>query len=256
MITVKDIYNYIDEVAPFNTQLPYDNAGVLIGDFGKEVKKIGFCLDVTNEIVEKAVESEIDLIVSHHPVIFNKLSNVYSDSVVYSLIKNDIAVISAHTNYDCADGGVNDCLFNILGLTDKLPLYSHEFKDFPALGRIGTLPTSVSIYELAKQVKLALDSPDVRYSANCNNIIERVAVCGGAGSDLISDAIEAGADALITSEVKQHEWLYASHHGFALLDAGHFSTENIAIKPLFEKVAKKFEIDCEIISQCAPYKTV
>ena len=73
MITVKDIYNYIDEVAPFNTQLPYDNAGVLIGDFGKEVKKIGFCLDVTNEIVEKAVESEIDLIVSHHPVIFNKL---------------------------------------------------------------------------------------------------------------------------------------------------------------------------------------
>ena len=256
MATIKEIYDYINEIAPFNTQLSFDNAGFLIGDINREVSNLGFCLDVTNEIICKAIENKTELIITHHPVIFNKLANVKSDSLVYSLIKNNIAVISAHTNYDCADGGVNDCLFDTLELTDKHPLESAQFKDFPPLARIGNLATPMTTYELARHIKLKLNSPDVRYCANGNDIIEKVAICGGSGSDLIFDAINMGVNALITSEIKHHEWLIATEKGIALFDAGHFSTEYIAMAPLCKKIVDKFPVDCELFSQSAPYKTV
>ena len=256
MATIKEIYDYINEIAPFNTQLPYDNAGFLIGDINREVANIGFCLDVTNEVICKAIENKAELIITHHPVIFNKLANVKSDSLVYSLIKNNIAVISAHTNYDCADGGVNDCLFDTLELTEKQPLESAEFKDFPPLARVGKLATPMSAYELARHIKLKLNSPDVRYCANGNDIIEKVVICGGAGSDLIFDALNMGVNALITSEIKHHEWLFATEKGIALFDAGHFSTEYIAMDPLCKKIANQFPVVCELFSQTAPYKTV
>lgn len=256
MTTVKDIYDYIDTLAPFSTQLPFDNAGFLVGDGSKAVERIGFCLDITNEAVEKAADSGVDLIVSHHPVIFNKLGTVKAGSVVFNLIEKGIGAICAHTNYDSCIGGVNDCLFDLLGLSAKQPLYCKEFPDAPALGRVGMLPTPMSIYEFAKMVKLKLNSPDVRYTSNCNRIIEKVAVCGGAGSDLMHEAISLGADALLTSEVKNHEWFEANDLSFAILDAGHFSTESIAIKPLYQRIAERFEVECVLISQNAPYKTI
>ena len=110
MATIKDIYNFIDSFAPFNTQEEWDNSGLLVGDKNAKVTKILFALDVTSDVIEQAKNVGANLIITHHPVIFKAISNVLSDSLMYKLISNNISIICAHTNYDKAVDGVNDIL--------------------------------------------------------------------------------------------------------------------------------------------------
>ena len=115
MATVKDIYNYIDSIAPFNSQEEWDNSGLLVGDENIEVSKVLFALDVTTDIIDQAVDGGADLIITHHPIIFKPVTDVLSDSLIYRLIKNNISIICAHTNYDKAVDGVNDILCKTVG---------------------------------------------------------------------------------------------------------------------------------------------
>ena len=115
MVTVEGIYNYIDSIAPFNTQEEWDNSGLLVGDKNAEVSKILFALDVTSDIINQAIDCGAELIITHHPIIFKPVSDVLSDSLIYKLIKNNISIICAHTNYDKAIDGVNDILCNTVG---------------------------------------------------------------------------------------------------------------------------------------------
>ena len=103
-VTVTEIYKLIDKIAPFNTRYPFDNVGILVGDAAASVKRIAVCLDITRDVVKRAADNECDLIVSHHPVIFDKLSSVTAESIPYLLIKEGITAICAHTNLDCAKG--------------------------------------------------------------------------------------------------------------------------------------------------------
>ena len=124
MATVKDIYTFIDKIAPFNTQEEWDNSGFLVGDENQVVNKILFALDITTDVVNQAIDCSADLIITHHPLIFKPVSNVLSDTIIYKLIENKISIICAHTNYDKAIDGVNDILCNTIGLNnfEKLPL--------------------------------------------------------------------------------------------------------------------------------------
>ena len=99
MATVKDIYNFIDSIAPFNTQEEWDNSGLLVGNENAEVTKILFALDATSDVVDQAIKFGANLIITHHPVIFKAVSDVLSDSLIYKLINNNISIICAHTNY-------------------------------------------------------------------------------------------------------------------------------------------------------------
>ena len=107
MTTVKNIYDYINSIAPFDTQEEWDNSGHLVGDFRAEVKRVVLSLDATKEVVSYCDDVNTDLLLTHHPVIFSKLADVKSGSVVYELVKNNIACISAHTNFDKAECGIN-----------------------------------------------------------------------------------------------------------------------------------------------------
>ena len=123
MVTVSDVFDFINQIAPFETQESWDNSGLLIGSRTSAVRKIAVCLDVTNDTVSKAHDFKADLLVSHHPVIWDPLKSVLSDSPVFRAIQNGMSIVSAHTNWDFADGGVNDVLAALLGLSDvhRLP---------------------------------------------------------------------------------------------------------------------------------------
>lgn len=238
MSTVTYIYDAIDRLAPFWLTMDFDNTGILIGDRNREVSCALLALDCTPAVVEQARQLGAQLIITHHPVIFHPLKRVNEDAVVYQLIRSDIAVISAHTNLDIAQGGVNDALASAIGLRDCRGLELLNEQTGAWLGRIGTLPEPLSPEAFAAHVKSCLNAASVKFAA-APRAIHTVALCSGSGADCLDAAISAGADALLTSEVKQHEYLAAAAAGISIFDAGHFDTEDIVIEPLRDYLAKE-----------------
>ncbi len=253
---VKNVFDFIDKIAPFNTQMDFDNAGLLVGGMNEKVKKIGVVLDITPDAVEYAKENNINLIVAHHPVIFSPIKSLKTHTVPYLLAKNNINAICAHTNLDCANGGVNDALCDALCL-EKIGTFSDsESPNLPPIGRVGAPPHSMTPEEFAKYVKEKLYTDGVTYVEG-NRDIKTVAVCGGSGGSMLFDVIKKGADAYVTGEAKHHELLDAKNEGITLVVAGHFETENVIVKNLCEKISKEFpEISVEIIPQNSPVKRV
>lgn len=235
MPTVRDIYDYLNEIAPFENKCSWDNCGILIGNKNDKVKKIGFTLDLTIETLQKAKSDGVDLIVTHHPVIFKPQSNFLEGNVAYEAAKCGINVISAHTCYDCAERGVSLILAEVLGLRDIVAV---ETEEKPSCVRMGSIDT-VNPRDLAKLVADKLCTT-VRL-ASANNAIEKVAVCGGSGGDFIYDALNAGADAYVTGDLSHHQFLVAQEIGMTIIAAGHFETENPSIEPLMRDVCNKFE---------------
>lgn len=238
MSTVTHIYDAIDRLAPFWLTMDFDNTGILVGDRNREVSCALLALDCTPAVVEQARQLGAQLIITHHPVIFHPLKRVNEDAVVYLLIRSDIAVISAHTNLDIAQGGVNDALVNAIGLRDCRGLELLNEQTGAWLGRIGTLPEPLFPEAFAAHVKSCLNAASVKFAA-APRAIHTVALCSGSGADCLDAAISAGADALLTSEVKQHEYLAAAAAGISIFDAGHFDTEDIVIEPLRDYLAKE-----------------
>ena len=239
MSTVFDLYSAIDQFAPFSLSMDFDNTGILVGDRHQAVSKVLLALDCTMDVVNYAKKIGAQLIITHHPVIFHPIKRVNEDSVVYHLIRSQIAVISAHTNLDIAEGGVNDVLAQVIGLQNISGLELLDPAAQSYLGRIGTLPNPISASEFAALVKESLHARSVKF-ADAGNKIQKVALCSGSGADCLANALAAGADALLTSEVKQHEYLNAAAADISIFDAGHFDTEDIVIETLKEKLAGIF----------------
>lgn len=247
MATVKDIYNFIDSFAPFNTQAEWDNSGLLVGNENSVVNKIVFALDVTSDVIEQAKIVGADLIVTHHPVIFKPVSNILKDSLIYEIIKNNMSIICAHTNYDKAIDGVNDILCYTIG-ADVIKKIDDTFLN------IATFENTYSADEFAKHLKERLNGA-VRYN-NLNKSISKIAVCSGSGSDYLSLAKELQCDALLTGDASHHSFLDADEMGIVLFACGHFETEMIAIKPLLDKIEKEFNIECVLAVQNTPIMTI
>lgn len=247
MATVRDIYNYIDSFAPFNTQAEWDNSGLLVGNENSVVNKIVFALDITSDVIEQAKNVGADLIVTHHPVIFKPVSNVLNDSLIYKIIENNMSIICAHTNYDKAIDGVNDILCFTVN-ADRFEKINDTFLN------VATFKNTYSADEFAKHLKEKLNCA-VRYN-NLNKNISKIAVCSGSGSDYLSLAKELSCDALLTGDASHHSFLDANEIGFVLFACGHFETEMIAIKPLLEKIEKKFNIECVLALQNTPIMTI
>lgn len=226
------VYDYLDKLAPFSTQMEFDNAGFLVGSTDEELTSAVVTLDVTDGAIEYAKNIGANLIVTHHPVIFNPLKNVLSTSLIYKLIKNNIAVISAHTNLDMAKGGVNDTLCKVIGLK-KVKSVIPCGDCFEA--RIGELPKPLSADEFAAHLKTALGCT-VKYSGE--GTIKTVGVCSGSGGDLLEDMKNLSVDAFVTADVKHSMFIFADTLGVSLYDCGHFNTEDIIVEPLCESLNK------------------
>lgn len=228
-MTVQNVYDAINAVADFSTQMDFDNAGLLVGDPSAAVTGALVALDVTDSIIDEAVDRGANLIVTHHPVIFHAIKRVTADMLVYRLVRENIAVISAHTNLDLAPGGVNDILAQKLELADVNVLPPEN------LLRAGRLSRGMTPPEFAYYVKQKLDLPALRY-CDGGRAIEQVAVCGGSGGGELRDALAAGCQAYVTADVKHDVMLEAARLGVTLIDGGHFGTENHVIEYLADVV--------------------
>ena len=231
MTTVKNIYDYINSIAPFSQQEEWDNSGFLVGEYRKQVNTVVLALDCTREVVEYAKSVNADLLITHHPVIFNSVKSIEKDTALYELISNDIAVISAHTSYDKAVGGINDTLAELLELDNTITLPNGYLV-------VGELKSEMSIDDFAQFVSNALDCHGLRYT-DTDRLIKKVCVAGGACSEFMQDAID-NADCFVTGDLKYHEMLDASEKGFAVISAGHFETENLPFLKLQERLERIF----------------
>jgi len=238
MVTVSDILNFIEAVAPKELAMEWDNVGLLCGQADREVKKILVALDPFTSVCEEAAKTGADLLVTHHPLIFQPLTAVTDETTVgravMTLIKNNIAAINAHTNLDCADGGVNDTLAQKL----KLNGIQKVAADPDGLLRQGEVETQ-DLDAFLDRVETVLGCSGLRYVSG-GRPVQKVAVGGGAcGSELYA-VIAAGCDTFVTADVKYNQFCDAKELGLNLIDAGHFATENPVVAVLAEKIAAAF----------------
>ena len=238
---IKEIYDFLNTVAPFDTAAEWDNTGMSIGSLHNEVSRVIVALDVTNEVIEKAVESGAQLVITHHPLIFAPVNVIEQGSVLYNAVKSGVTFISSHTCLDKAEGGVTDCLAEKVGVTS---LYNSKYDEFLKVGEIA--PCSVE--EFAQRVKKSLGC-SVAYT-DCGKAIGKVGFCSGSGGDLVFAAAKEGADALLTGEAKHHEYLASKEVGVALFSAGHYETENIICDVLCSKLKNEFkDLDVEVYGE-------
>lgn len=252
MSIIGEIRAALDKWAPPETAESYDNVGTLIGDDFLEVTRCLVTLDVTQAVCDEAAGWGAELILSHHPVIFDPLKSISSRSTVYQLIQVGISVLSAHTNLDKAPNGVNDTLTDRLGVKSVVPVGGTD-----GCLLMGDLENMMTASELAKMVKEKLNIPALRlYDAGFP--IETVAVCCGSGGSFLMDAVNAGADVLITGDVKHNIVVDAANYGLTLIDAGHFETEQLIVEKLIEYLTPLFpEVEFARAQSCKPlFQTV
>ena len=247
---VKDIYEFIDKIAPFNTCDNFDNVGLLIGDMNDEIGGVLLATDITDDVIDEAVAKDCNLIVTHHPVIFNPLKSVTRDSIQYRLIVSDISVISAHTNLDMAVGGVSDMMLDLMGFESTTVfevLGERNGKPF-GYGKVVTLDEPMNTEEFVELVKGAFDVHTIRYT-DSKRPIKKFAVCSGGGGNNTMLAVDYGCDAYVTGDCKHNNFIDAKNAGLTLIDAGHYHTERIFASALASRLKKVFPETRFIVSE-------
>lgn len=255
MRTVKDIFDYLNTLAPVGLKMSFDNVGILAGSEKAQVKKCLLALDITDDVIDEAVSMGADLIVSHHPLIFHELKSVVAEDLVgrkmIKLIKNNISAVCMHTNLDIAQGGVNDALMSALGgcVSGFLEPCGMDADGAPVgCGRIGELPESIELQRFLQICKNTLHVNGLRYH-DAGRPVKKLAVMGGSGGDCIALAKSLGCDTYVTADIKYNGFLDAKELGINLIDADHFCTENVVIPVLHEKLSAEFDdVDFSISS--------
>ena len=242
MAKLSEIYEEIARLAPVELKLGFDNVGLLVGSWEDEIRSVLCALDITEAVIGEAAELGADLIVSHHPLFFELKNVTDSDTTsarVLHLARAGMSAICMHTNLDIAPGGVNDALCETLGIADAEPFGAER------CGRVGWVPEQ-SMAAFLLHVKGALNAGGLRY-VDAGRPVHHVAVLGGAGGNEMLEALEAGADTYVTADVKHHQFIDARELGLNLIDAGHFSTENVVVPVLASLIAERFpDVDVRV----------
>ena len=239
---IKEVVNALEEFAPLPLQEGYDNAGLQVGLTETEVSGALLCLDVTEQVVEEAVQKGCNLIVSHHPLIFRALKRVSDANMVQrcvmKAIVNGIAIVSMHTNIDNAVGGVNFKIAEKMGLRKVTLLAPKTVEGIEAgSGVVGELPEPMEAREFIGMVKREFHVECVRANQLLERKIQRVAICGGAGAFLLDDAVAAGADAFVTGEMHYHEF-FDHEQKVQICVIGHYESEQFT-KEIFQSIIEE-----------------
>ncbi len=246
MTTAADVLQYLNTLAPPYMQEPWDNCGLLCGRKDREVRKIMVALDPFRDVIGQAIAINADLIVTHHPLIFGDGLKAVNDDTqtgrnLMTLLEHGIAAINAHTNWDQAPGGVNDCLAARLGLQNVQLIHPNgtdeSGREWGLLRRGETRRQSLE--EFLPFVKEALSCDGLRYVSGGRDVCH-VAVGGGSCGGELEEVFSAGCDTFITADVKYNQFRDAFDLGLNLIDAGHFHTENPSMAVLAQRLQEAF----------------
>lgn len=238
---ISKVLSYLDKRFPKDTACDFDQSviGLTIGSNSIELKKVLFALDLTMEVCEEAKEIGANLIITHHPFLFNPISKILFDTpqgeIIKFLCKNDITTYSMHTNLDCAVGGVNDTLCDMLGIE-----YEHEEAVKNEILRYGKIK-EMTMKELIKLVKEKFSLKSVRYIGDLDEKLTKIGIVGGSGAQIpsINDAIKAKLDCYITGEVKLNAAIYAKQMGLNIIEVNH-GIERFVFSSLKKELEKEF----------------
>ena len=256
--TVSEIVKVLDSVAPQSLAEGWDNVGLQVGDPERRVKSIWIALDPTFEVVNAACRDQVDLLITHHPLLFKPLQSLNFRTPVGAVIdlavRHQLAIFAAHTNLDSAQGGINDILAGRIGLCDLKPLVPAQEPQrllnavcpsvtpdqSAGIGRIGRLESEVDLNTLAIQLKKSLKLRYLKVAGDPALPVEKVAVCSGSGASLLDDFFASGAQVFVSGDLRYHDArdVEASHLG--LIDIGHFASEHLIVHALAETLAGLF----------------
>ena len=231
----------MEKLAPIFLKEDFDNVGLMVGSKDKEVKKVLLALDCTKDVIEEGKREGVDLIITHHPLIFRKPSRIVNDDLqgwkIIELIKNDISLYSSHTNLDSTKDGINEEIVKVLGFSQGKLIESSKVRGFEecGLGRVVYLDSDIEL----------------------NNLIN-IAIINGSGQDFFGKAIGMGADCIITGDTSYHFASDYKEMGVSIIDPGHFPTEWIVFLKVMKKIEERFSTIEFIHSKCSkdPYEYV
>ena len=240
---IRDILQLLEYVAAPEYQEEYDNSGLIAGDAALNCTGVLVCLDCTEEIVREAIQKKCNLIVSHHPLIFRPLQRITAENGVgktlIAAILANISVYAIHTNLDNILSGVNASIADKIGLINREILLPKPGQTTIGSGMCGDLKQTVSELQLLKDLKLTFGIPVIRHSPLTGRPVTRVAICGGAGSFLISNALQTGAAFFISADIRYHEF-FGGEGKMVIADIGHFESEQFTIDLIHDIILEKF----------------
>ncbi len=254
----QDIVNILERQSPHEYAMDWDNVGLLVGRRNKEVKKIMLAVDATMEVCRSAIDRNVDMIITHHPVIFSKLRRINDETVlgdkILSLVESGICCYATHTNFD-TKGGMGREAAGMLGLKNTEVL--EETMNGEGIGEIGLLDKAVTLRELADFVKKTFGLENVSVFGDLSRKIEKVAIVPGSGKSDIDTATKKGAECLITGDIGHHEGIDAVEMGLTIIDASHYGIEKIFMQFMYNYLKDYLtDVDIEIIDTGVPFKVI
>lgn len=248
----KKVIEILEKQSPKSYACDWDNVGLLVGREDKEIQKIYIALDATDEAIEEAIANGADMLLTHHPMIFKGMKRVTQEDFIgrriIRLIQNDISYYAMHTNFDVM--GMADLAADYLGISDTrvLEITSVSETGEEGIGRYGSLKKEMTVRECCEEVKQAFSLENVKVFGNLERKVKTAAISPGSGRNVISNALQAGVDVLITGDIDHHEGIDAVAQKLTVIDAGHYGVEHIFI-PYMEQYLKREAKELEIAVQ-------
>ena len=249
---LSEIIDILDRLAPRSLAEEWDNCGLQLGDVNWPIKKIWVALDPTLAVVEAACSQRVDLLVTHHPLIFRPLKAIEFHTPLGSIIKtatqHHLAIFAAHTNLDSVAGGLNDILARRLGLVNLKPLSTGpvlesltDSESTTGIGRIGTLGKATKLKPLAHSIKKVMGLESIKYAGDPDLLVKKAAVCTGSGSSLLSDFFASGAQVYISGDMRYHDARDVEAANLGVIDIGHFSSECFVAQDFAAQINDRFK---------------
>ena len=247
-MTVNQVVEVLQELAPSQYQETWDNSGLQVGNIDQECTGVMLALDCTEEILQEAIQKKCNLIVTHHPLIFKGIkkisSETYIERILWLAIQKDLVIFALHTNLDKIEQGVSYKMLEKLGLKNAKTLHVTAELDHKVLGfgAMASLETAVETKEFLEKIKQTFSCHTLKYAQfNKKQSITHVAVCGGSGIGLLPMAMAQKADIFITADAKYHDFFDAQDQ-LLLVDIGHYESEICSLEIIYEHLIKKFSI--------------